>query len=284
MKKNTARKSRRRTTKNSVNKNSNKKTSRTTTSGRGRTQQVVIKVQAQNLPAIRPTEADLAEPMQEGKKLAITPTWVSSNQIMRMVQRTPRQYVYSRPAKGGGRWNYVTGSYVEKVLNYVFGFMWDFEIIEHGVQGETVWVKGKLRVKDQKGHEITKMQFGRADIKYKRGTKEMLDFGNDLKAASTDSLKKCASLLGIASDIYGTSEYKEESGNDPRPDAPKDNGPMNVSSEEVAAEVKQEPHFCFGVKGNGCPYGNEEIDEATYAYSMKVYKKPLCRECQGDAK
>ena len=28
------------------------------------------------------------------------------------------------------------------------------------------------------------------DIKFKRGTKDMLDFGNDLKAAATDSMKK----------------------------------------------------------------------------------------------
>ena len=37
----------------------------------------------------------------------------------------------------------------------------------------------------------------------------MLDYGNDLKAATTDALKKCASELGIASDIYGANEFKE---------------------------------------------------------------------------
>ena len=37
----------------------------------------------------------------------------------------------------------------------------------------------------------------------------MLDYGNDLKAAATDALKKCASELGIASDIYGSEEFKE---------------------------------------------------------------------------
>jgi len=38
----------------------------------------------------------------------------------------------------------------------------------------------------------------------------MVDFGNDMKAAATDALKKCASELGIASDVYGTAEYAEE--------------------------------------------------------------------------
>ena len=32
--------------------------------------------------------------------------------------------------------------------------------------------------------------------------------GNDLKAATTDALKKCASELGIASDIYAPNEFK----------------------------------------------------------------------------
>ena len=35
-----------------------------------------------------------------------------------------------------------------------------------------------------------------------------LDLGNDLKAATTDALKKCASELGIASDIYAPNEFK----------------------------------------------------------------------------
>lgn len=251
-----------------------------------RTQNVVIRVQSQNFPAVIPTETEIIQPMTEVKgksvNLAITKTWVSDKQIMKMVQRTPQEAVYSRPAKGGGRWNYVTGAYVEKVLNFVFGFMWDFEIVEHGKEEGTIWVKGRLTVKDPAGHQITKMQFGRADIKYKRGTKEMLDFGNDLKAASTDALKKCASLLGIASDIYGTSEYKEETGKDPIRDETvrnqKDNGSMNVSAEDAKVEMS-EPIYCHGTAKSGCPDGNE-IDRATADYSKKVYGKQLCRDCQ----
>lgn len=53
------------------------------------------------------------------------------------------------------------------------------------------------------------MQNGRADIKYKKGSTEALDLGNDYKASATDCLKKCASKFGIASDIYGREEFKE---------------------------------------------------------------------------
>lgn len=80
---------------------------------------------------------------------------------------------------------------------------------EHGKEGAQVWVLGKLIVKDKQGNSVTKMQFGRADIKLRKDGKGALDYGNDLKAASTDALKKCAAELGIASDVYGKNEFKE---------------------------------------------------------------------------
>lgn len=134
----------------------------------------------------------------------------NQKQLLYIVQKTPTQYIYQRPAKGGGVWNYVEGSYIKKVLNCTFGWMWDFQIIDKGKEGDLVWVQGRLTVKNPKGEPmIIKEQFGRSDIKYKRATRIMLDYGNDLKAAATDSLKKCASELGIASDVYSSNEKKE---------------------------------------------------------------------------
>jgi len=137
---------------------------------------------------------------------------LEEQQILQIMGKTPKKHIYSRPAKGGGEWEYVTGVYVKKVLNYVFGWLWDFEIVEHGRENDLVWVLGRLTVKGKDGVEIKKMQFGRADVKMKRGTKIPLDFGNDLKAASTDALKKCASELGVASDVYGRNEFREVEG------------------------------------------------------------------------
>ena len=134
---------------------------------------------------------------------------LTSKQLLHILQRTPKEHIYHRKGKGGGQWDYVTGVYVKKVLNYVFGWMWNFEVIEHGKEGEQIWVLGKLTINTSKG-QIIKTQFGRADLKFwKDKTKGMLDYGNDLKSASTDALKKCASELGIASDIYGQQEFKE---------------------------------------------------------------------------
>lgn len=150
---------------------------------------------------------------KQGLSLVNSP--IEEKQLLTILQRTPTQHIYRRPGKGGGQFEYVTGVYVKKVLNYVFGFMWDFEVKSHGREGNQVWVLGRLTIKNQEGISIiVKEQFGRADIKLKRGTEEPLDYGNDLKAASTDALKKCASELGIASDIYGKNEFKEIQGVD----------------------------------------------------------------------
>ena len=147
---------------------------------------------------------------------------ISSKQLLYILQKTPEEHIYNRKGKGGKNFDYVTGVYMKKVLNFVFGWMWSFEVIEHGVKEKQIWVLGKLTINTKKG-EIIKTQFGRADIKfYKDKTKGMLDFGNDLKAATTDCLKKCASELGIASDIYGKNEFKKIQLEDKRFDGLKD--------------------------------------------------------------
>ena len=61
---------------------------------------------------------------------------------------------------------------------------------------------------------MLKMQFGNKDIMYKRdvdkdGNRIPLSIGNDLKAATTDCLKKCAAEIGIAADIYNKEDFKE---------------------------------------------------------------------------
>ena len=142
---------------------------------------------------------------------------LNTDQLNFLFKKTPAAHIYERPAKGGGKWKYVTGTRVKKVLNLMFGWDWNFLVDKFDVNMEAkqVIVLGRLSVRT-KGHEIVKMQFGRSDIKFKSAIKEgkkistnqPLDLGNDLKAATTDALKKCASELGIASDIYAPNEFK----------------------------------------------------------------------------
>ena len=93
----------------------------------------------------------------------------------------------------------------------MFGWDWDFEIIEQMIlHGEAI-VKGKLTCRTN-GKTIIKTQFGNKDIIYKKdmvnGERVPLSIGNDLKAAATDALKKCAAEIGIAADIYNAEEFQ----------------------------------------------------------------------------
>lgn len=148
---------------------------------------------------------------EKGKLMLVTGSPITTKQVLKIFQRTPAQHVHSRPGKGGGTWEYVTSTYVKKVLNYVFGWLWSFEIMSEREIGGQVVVRGRLTILNPKDKTtlIVKEQYGRADIKVTRNTNKALDIGNDYKAAASDALKKCAAELGIASDIYGREEFRE---------------------------------------------------------------------------
>lgn len=169
--------------------------------------------------------------MENEKKLSLVKTDISNEQIKLILGRTPKRYVYTRQGKGGKMFEYVSGGYVRKALNYAFGFLWDFEIKEHGIQGNQIWVLGKLTIKNKEFKPvIVKEQFGRSDIKfYQDKAKGMLDFGNDLKSAGTDALKKCASELGIASDIYYRQEWNEIKDEQVKEPTPKEKSETNIT-------------------------------------------------------
>lgn len=158
------------------------------------------------------------------KQVTRTTSVLNQNQIQKLWNSTKESFKYNRPAKGGGTWTYVKASYVRKVLDSVFGFNWDFDIettlseaYEVAKTTGTCVVKGTIigRVwHDGQWVEIKKTQFGRSDVKFKKeldtfGQRQPLDFGNDMKGATSDCLKKCASLFGIAQDVYESEEFRE---------------------------------------------------------------------------
>jgi len=137
---------------------------------------------------------------------------MNAKQLKLMLSKTPQKYVRQRPAKGGGTWDYVSGGYIKKCLNLMFGWDWDFEVVSKEVQFGEAIVLGKLTCRTN-GKTIVKMQFGNKDIIYKRepvdGVRVPLSIGNDFKSATTDALKKCASEIGIASDIFNKDDFRE---------------------------------------------------------------------------
>lgn len=166
---------------------------------------------------------------------------LDQRQMAMLVQKTPKVHIKEREGRGKKTFRYVSGSYVTTRLNEIFGWLWTFEVKEHGKSptGASVWVLGRLtvsmmvptkwglvnRVDESDGKKIyvqdrvileqqqvqvaVKEQFGGADIKRERGSGIEVDYADDLKAAATDALKKCASSLGIAADIYSDPETSE---------------------------------------------------------------------------
>ncbi len=156
--------------------------------------------------------SEIAKPEVYKGKYTIVPTPFTNMQIEAIIAPTPKQIVKSRPGKGGGNWDYVPGWWFKKKLNFVFGFSHDFDILGERIDGDFITVKGKITVRNPKTGQAmaSKTDFGGAEIKYKRGTKNYLDISNDFKAAATDAFKRCAVQLGFAMDIYGKSESVNE--------------------------------------------------------------------------
>jgi len=133
---------------------------------------------------------------------------LNEGQLKYLLKRTPKEALRKRPAKGGGEWEYVSGGWVKKQLNLMFGFNWDFEITNQMIlHGEAI-VQGKLTCRSN-GITIIKTQFGNKDVICRKGTDIPLSIGNDLKAAATDCLKKCAAEIGIAADVYNKLDFED---------------------------------------------------------------------------
>lgn len=129
------------------------------------------------------------------------PQNLNKAQLTFITQKTPQKFVKKRPGPGGISLSYVEVGYVINILNQAFGWDWDFRILDQQIGKNQVWVRGELTVR-AKDHNITKGQYGGAIIKMNRQSGEPVSIADDLKAAASDSLKKCASMLGIAGDIF----------------------------------------------------------------------------------
>ena len=102
--------------------------------------------------------------------------------------------------------NYVEIAAVIERLNEAFEFLWSFEITHHEVQQGEVVVLGKLSAGG-----VVKTAFGGSSITTDK-VGDVLSIADDLKAASSDALKKCASMLGVALELYGGAKDRSPDG------------------------------------------------------------------------
>lgn len=138
------------------------------------------------------------ETQNTSRAIIIRPVKLAASQRKTINLHTPPEFIKERKGKGGKTFRYVEGGYVIARLNEIFSPVgWDFAVVDERVETKEVVVRGKLTIKDYKtGYSVSKTQYG---------TKERyieVPLGDTLKAASTDCLKKCASMFGVALDVY----------------------------------------------------------------------------------
>lgn len=130
-------------------------------------------------------------------------TELPAAKIKALNQITPPAAI-KQVSKRGGTYAYIPVGYVTKRLNDIFGHVWSWEIVRYDILTEhkQVVVHGRLQVMMRENLIIRKEQFGGADIKCYSKNAQPMDIADDLKGASSDALKKAASMLGIGLDVY----------------------------------------------------------------------------------
>ena len=104
--------------------------------------------------------------------------------------------IKKRKGPHGKMLDYVETPSVIRRLNKAFDHNWSFDVERYEIVDGHIIVLGKLTAEG-----IVKTQFGSKKIaKDKQG--EPISIGDDMKAAASDSLKKTATLLGVALHLY----------------------------------------------------------------------------------
>ena len=147
-------------------------------------------------------------------------------------------------------------AYVETIhyinrLNEAFNYQWDWQVINYTVTDNQVYCQGRLTV-EINGKLINKESFGGKDITladvYDKVTRQItgkkaLSIADDLKSASSDALKKAASLLGIGLHLYISQQVpqKPASSNVSTVPPPATQGQRTGQTKTTAAAPTKEP-------------------------------------------
>ena len=119
-------------------------------------------------------------------------------------EKFDKKDIKARQGSFGKTLSYLEGHTVINRLNKVLGNDWSFEIVNQTIYEGHLVIHTRIVVNTNDGTPpvIKEAYGGKKLTKTKQG--ELLDVASDFKAASTDALKKCASLLGVGLDLYGS--------------------------------------------------------------------------------
>jgi len=128
----------------------------------------------------------------------------SERQLQIIKRATPKEHIEEKADNKGNKVKYVSGNYVKSVLNELFNYNWQENILKTDFfpsPNACVVAHVRLTGYTDNGLPVIKEQFGGA---YVDGN---LPYA--YKAAATDALKKCAAEIGLFSDVYIEEKPKE---------------------------------------------------------------------------
>ena len=120
-------------------------------------------------------------------------------------QEFPKELIKQRKGNFGKTLDYIEVASVIQRLNDAFDGLWSYEVVSHLIEENEVIVLGKLTAEG-----ISKVQWGGSTLTKHQKTGAVLSLADDLKAAASDALKKCASHFGVALSIYGLDPLPSE--------------------------------------------------------------------------
>ena len=115
--------------------------------------------------------------------------------------------IKQRKGNFGATLDYIEAHVVIHRLNDAFDGQWSIQIESHMQLEDEVVVLGRLTADG-----VVKQQFGSSKITRAKGSDQPLCIGDDLKAAGSDALKKCSTLLGVGLHLYGETEATDDAG------------------------------------------------------------------------
>ncbi len=209
-----------------------------------------------------------------------TPDRITVAQLNLLTRKTPPRYVKQRKGRGGQVFDYVEINYVLGVLNATFGLDWDAEVIDKiiDMEHDCIAMQVRLSVRFAGGQVVKKDAWGGSDIKrIKDSNRRLVDLADDLKSAESDAIKKAASMLGVAWDVYSGltrddddnaewQGHKTTGGTSPDPSpAPHPTINMKLGSGKVVTVGKFDALKYFGLV-------KEAIGEETYYEVLSSFK------------
>lgn len=140
--------------------------------------------------------------------------------IKQLSEPFPQDSVKQRKGNYGKILDYLESNLIIGRLNDVLEGNWSFEILDYKIDKDEVLVKGQLTVGN-----VIKQQFGGSKITKHKDSGAVISICDDLKAATSDCVKKCATLFGV-----GLYLYSNGNGNGHKPNR---NGNGRITNKEI---------------------------------------------------